>query len=93
MDSVWHKTKELLTYHCGCYGNLVTIATKYVAGVYHPMEPPYPGFSLVGGLGVSPYEPYVPPHKNGVPPYKIGKLSPLISIHHGGGGTCQIFLS
>ena len=41
MDSIRHKTKELLTYHHGCYGNLVTIATKYVAGVYHPIEPPY----------------------------------------------------
>ena len=29
------------------------------------------GFSLVGGDwgGIPPYEPYVPPHKNGVPPY------------------------
>ena len=41
MDSIRHKTKELLTYHYGCYGNLVTIATKYVADVYHPIEPPY----------------------------------------------------
>ena len=37
MDSIRRKTKELLMYHCGCYGNLVTIATKYVAGVYHPI--------------------------------------------------------
>ena len=51
------------------------------------------GFSLVGGdWGGSPYEPYVPPHKNGVPPYKIGKLSPLISIDHGGGDLSD-FLS
>ena len=28
-------------YHCGCYGNLVTVAMKYVAGIYHPIEPPY----------------------------------------------------
>ena len=41
MDSIRRKTKEFLTYHCGCYGNLVTIAIKYVAGVYHPIEPPY----------------------------------------------------
>ena len=32
---------------------------------------PGAGFSLVGGDwgGIPPYEPYVPPHKNGVPPY------------------------
>ena len=34
MDSLRHKTKELLAYHCGCYGNLVTIATRYVADAY-----------------------------------------------------------
>ena len=28
-------------YHCGCHGNLVTIAMRYVADVYHPTEPPY----------------------------------------------------
>ena len=32
------KTKELLTYHCGCHGNL---AMRYVADAYHPKEPPY----------------------------------------------------
>ena len=41
MDSIRHKTKELLTYHCGCYGKLVTIAMEYVAGVYHPIKLPY----------------------------------------------------
>ena len=50
--------------------------------------PTPPGFSLVGGSGGgiwgSPYEPYVPPHKNGVPPIK-SESCPLISIHHGGG--------
>ena len=30
------KTNELLTYHCGCHDNLVTIATKYVANAYCP---------------------------------------------------------
>ena len=33
--------KELLTYHCGCHGNLVAIATRYVDDAYHPKEPPY----------------------------------------------------
>ena len=41
MDSIRLKTKELLMYHCGCYGNLVTIATLYVADAYHPKEPLY----------------------------------------------------
>ena len=35
------KTKELLTYYCGCHGNLVTIATRYVADAFCPKEPPY----------------------------------------------------
>ena len=36
MDLIWLKTKELLTYHCGCHGNLFTIAMRYVADAYHP---------------------------------------------------------
>ena len=40
MDSIQLKTKELLTYCCGCHGNLVTIATRYVADAYCPKEPP-----------------------------------------------------
>ena len=39
MDSIQLTTKELLTYHCGCHGNLVTIATRYVADAYRPIEP------------------------------------------------------
>ena len=35
------KTKTLLTYHCGCHGNLVTIAMRHVADACHPKEPPY----------------------------------------------------
>ena len=31
VDSIWLKTKELLTYHCGYHGNLVTIAMRYMA--------------------------------------------------------------
>ena len=27
-------------YHCGCHGNLVTIATRYAADAYLPKEPP-----------------------------------------------------
>ena len=41
MDSIQLKTKELLTYYCGCHGNLVTIATRYVADAYCPKKPPY----------------------------------------------------
>ena len=41
MDLIWLKTKELLTYHCGCHGNLVNIAMRYVPDAYHPKEPPY----------------------------------------------------
>ena len=41
MDSIQLQTKELLTYHCGCHGNLVTVATRYVAVANRPIEPPY----------------------------------------------------
>ena len=41
MDSLPLNTKELLTYYSGCDGNLVTIATRYVADAYCPKEPPY----------------------------------------------------
>ena len=41
MDSIRPKTKELLTYYCGCHGNLVTIASRYVADAFCPKEPPY----------------------------------------------------
>ena len=40
VDSIWLKAKELLTYHCGCHGNLVTIATRYVPGAYYSKETP-----------------------------------------------------
>ena len=33
--------KELLIYHFGCYSNLVTIRTKYVADVIHPKKASY----------------------------------------------------
>ena len=35
------KTKELLTFHSGCHGNWVTIATRYVADAYRSKESPY----------------------------------------------------
>ena len=35
------RQKELLTYHCGCHGNLVTIATRYAADAFRAIEPPY----------------------------------------------------
>ena len=41
MKSIQLETNELLMYHCGCHGNLVTKATKNVADAYHPKEPPY----------------------------------------------------
>ena len=41
VNSIQCKLKELLTYHCGYHGNLVTIATRYVAAAYCPIEPPY----------------------------------------------------
>ena len=40
-DSIRLKTKELLMYHCGCYGSQVTIARRYVADAYRPIEPAY----------------------------------------------------
>ena len=46
MDSIQLKTKELLTYHCGCHGNLVTIATRYVADAYRPIELPWTQYDL-----------------------------------------------
>ena len=39
MNSTQPKTKQLVTYYCGCHGNLVTIATRYVADAYCPKEP------------------------------------------------------
>ena len=41
MDTIQFKTMELLTYHCGCLGKLVTMAMRYVADAYCPKEPPY----------------------------------------------------
>ena len=40
VDSIQLKTKELLTNHCGCHGNLVIIATRYVADSYYLKETP-----------------------------------------------------
>ena len=34
MDSIRLKTKELLTYYCGCHGNLVTLATRFDPDAY-----------------------------------------------------------
>ena len=39
--STQFKKKELLVYHFGCYSNLVTIATKYVADAIHPKKASY----------------------------------------------------
>ena len=39
-NSIRLLTKELLTYHCGCHGNLVTLAMQYALGAYHSKEAP-----------------------------------------------------
>ena len=36
MTSTGLEKKELLTKNCGCHGNLVTIAMRYVSDAYHP---------------------------------------------------------
>ena len=41
MNSIQPKTKELTIHHCGCHGNLVIIAMRYMADAYCPNEPPY----------------------------------------------------
>ena len=41
IKSIQLMTKELLTYHSGCHGNLVTIATRYEADAYYPKEAPH----------------------------------------------------
>ena len=41
VKSIQLKTKELLTYHCHCHDNLVTIAMRYVAGAYHTKKASY----------------------------------------------------
>ena len=38
MGSIGHAINELLTYHCGFHGSLVTIETRYVADAYCPNE-------------------------------------------------------
>ena len=42
-----------------------------------------------GGMGGSPYEPYVPPHKNGVPLIKSESCPPSSLFIMA--GTCRIF--
>ena len=34
-NSVSLKTKELIIYHCGDHGNMVTISTEYVVDAYY----------------------------------------------------------
>ena len=41
MNSIQPKTKELAIHHCGCHGNLLIIAMRYMADAYCPKEPPY----------------------------------------------------
>ena len=40
LKSLPFKKNELLTYHCGFHGNLVTIATRYVPNADCPKEAP-----------------------------------------------------
>ena len=41
MDSIQLKAKELLRFSLWLHGNQVTIATRYLADVYHPKVAPY----------------------------------------------------
>ena len=41
MISIGLRTKELLRHYCRYHGNLVTIATRYVANAYCPKEALY----------------------------------------------------
>ena len=41
MNSIQSITKELVTCYCGCHGNLVTIAMRFVADAYCHKEHPY----------------------------------------------------
>ena len=41
MNSIWLKTKELLRFYSGYHGELVSIATKYVADAYCVRKPRY----------------------------------------------------
>ena len=47
MTSIGLKTKELLTEHCGCHGNLVTIAMRYVADVYYKQTSTMPNIKSI----------------------------------------------
>ena len=38
MSLILLKTKELLRYHCGYHGNIITIATGYLGDAYFPSE-------------------------------------------------------
>ena len=40
MNWIGIKTRELFGYYSGCHGNLVAIATMYVADAYYPKEAP-----------------------------------------------------
>ena len=38
MNSLQHKTKEVFGFQSGCYGNWVTIITRYVTDAYRLKE-------------------------------------------------------
>ena len=54
MNSIQPKTKELAIHHCGCHGNLVIIAMRYMADAYCPkdLHSKY-GFNMTEDKGVS----------------------------------------
>ena len=41
MNLIPPKTKELIKYHCGCHGNIVTITKGYLADAYYFKEDLY----------------------------------------------------
>ena len=41
IGSIQLKAKELFAYHCGLYGDLVTIVTGYLADAYRLIGSPY----------------------------------------------------
>ena len=47
MDSIRLKIKELVTYYCGCHGNLITIATRYMADACCSKESPLPNMDSI----------------------------------------------
>ena len=47
MNLIRLKTKELWRYHCCCHGNIVTIASMYLADASYPKESSVPNMSPI----------------------------------------------